>query len=341
MSLTIPTAEPEELLGVCRQLETHLPGWQVDGVLAFGSTARDEAVPSSDIDLWFIGHGPDQLYLDEQWRQGRFAATIDAFLGDWSHLPVTPIETWKEVQPSIALADSWRFGCPIADTRWFLWQLAEEAEWQTFLFLATGQVVCDPRGFLASLLDLMWAQRPFHTHPGHGIVRTLRSLCEAEKTRLLCDLTRLTGTVVDGATTDHTIWLWPAVGCIRDSIVLLTLIQLGRPIFRRREVLRFIEAHFLAHLQVARDIYECKLSERWRQDIRALVEQPDSELADVLRMRTEAVLDFWHAVMHEADKTVLRGKSLVPFAEPGWQAQNHEVYRGHFEEYARIQKKSP
>jgi hypothetical protein len=88
---------------------------------------------------------------------------------------------------------SWVHGCPIADIRWLLWQLAEEAEWQSFLFVATGQAAHDPHGFLAVLHHLLWSRRPFHVHPEHGMVRTLRTVCGFHKSQLLFDLARFAG----------------------------------------------------------------------------------------------------------------------------------------------------
>jgi hypothetical protein len=81
-------------MSVCNALEEHLRGWMVDCVLEFGSTARDEAVAGSDVDLWFIGHAPDRILLDTQWRGGRFADSIAGFLAHWPDVLVTDIDTW-------------------------------------------------------------------------------------------------------------------------------------------------------------------------------------------------------------------------------------------------------
>jgi hypothetical protein len=46
MRTVMPFTDPHALAMVCQQLEARLPGWTADGVLAFGSTARDEATVS-------------------------------------------------------------------------------------------------------------------------------------------------------------------------------------------------------------------------------------------------------------------------------------------------------
>ena len=335
MSRDHQAAEAGTIEYVARQLETHLDGWVTDFVLAFGSTARHEAVPDSDVDLWFVGHAPDKIYLDKVWRERRFAATVDAFLAQQKDLAVIDIDTWGAMQQDVQLPSPYMHGSPIADTRWFLWQLAEEREWQPFLFMASSEAALDSQRLLARLHDFLWTELPFHVHPDHGIVRTLKSLCEGEKSRLLCDLAGLSGASTECTTTDHTVWLWPAVQCIRDSVILLTLVRLGRPLFRREDVLDFIRESFPDHMGTTQDLYAYKRSEEQRKRILTLRTAHDQQLLAGLVRLTEGVLSFWHAAMGEVDRCILQGESKIGFAEPDWREANHAAYRHLFNEHAR------
>jgi hypothetical protein len=179
----------------------------------------------------------------------------------------------------------------------------------------------------------MWAERPFHIHPDDGLVYALRKLCGGEKDRLLADMAWLCGIQSDGASTDHTRWLWPAIECVRDTVVLITLLRLGRPLYRREDVLRFVGDTFPDHIRVAQHIYEMKCSEVWKRRILALNNHQDPELLGQLQQATEDLLAFWHAVMYAADLSVLHGESTILHAIGDWRSENHRLYRQFFEEY--------
>lgn len=311
---------------IASKLESLLPGWSMDCAFAFGSTAREESLPDSDIDLWFLGRSEDRVYLDKVWRAGRFAGSTDEFLAAHPDLEVVEIDSWGELHRTTGMSHPLAFGSPVADARWLLWQLAREDEWQSFLFIATGQAVVDPQGLYASLQEFLWRERPFHLHPEHGIVHRLKQLCEAEKSRLLADLASLSGQEAHGATTDHTIWLWPAIQCIRDTVCLLTLVMRGRPIFRRTEVLSFVEEAFPQHLDVARKVYGYKATPAGRQQLGDALDLPPDARSRALRPITEGVLSFWHAAMAEVDTTLLRGLSKISYTGPDWRERNGVAY---------------
>lgn len=311
---------------IAGKLETQLPGWSMDCAFAFGSTARDESLPDSDVDLWFVGHAAGRIYLDKVWSAGRFAESTGEFLRAHPDLEVVEIDSWGSLYHSTGMTAPLAFGSPIADVRWLLWQLAGEAEWQTFLFVATGQAVVDPEGFYGSLQEFLWDKLPFHLHPEHGIVHRLKLLCVAEKARLLADLASLSGQEAHGATTDHTIWLWPAVQCIRDTVFLLTLVMRGRPIFRRTDVLSFIEEAFPQNLDWARQVYEYKATPAGRRQLGGILNSPPETRSLALRPITDGVLAFWHAAMAEVDSTIVRGQSRISYAGPEWREQNDRAY---------------
>lgn len=138
---------------IARRLEIELPGWKMHGVLTFGSTARDEAISGSDVDLWFMGHSADLIFLDKTWRQGRFVAGTEGFLAAHPDLEVVDIDSWGDLQTKVGLTMPLVFGSPIADIRWLLWQLAEERDWQCLFFVITGEALVDADGFLSNLQD--------------------------------------------------------------------------------------------------------------------------------------------------------------------------------------------
>ena len=312
---------------VASRIEGLLPSWSLDCAFAFGSTARDESLPGSDIDLWFLGHSPDRIYLDKVWRTGRFAESLDSFLGEYLGCQVVDIDSWGDIYRSVGMSPPLAFGSPIADTRWLLWQLAGEDEWQSFLYVATGQCLLDPHGFYSGLRELLWSELPFHIHQDHGIIRRLKLLCEAEKSQLLADLASLSGREVDGCTTDHTIWLWPAIECIRDTVVLLSLVIHGRPVYRREDVLGFIEERFPQHLETARELYRYKANLEGRQSLGAILGASASTRSQTLLPITEAVLSFWHAAMAQVDRCILLDQSKIGFGTPQWRESNHATYR--------------
>jgi hypothetical protein len=129
------------------------------------------------------------------------------------------------------------------------------------------------------------------------------------------------------------VWLWPAVGCVRDTVVLLSLIREGRTLYRRGDVLAYIRERFPEHAPVAEAVYQYKLSQDWRQRIPALCDQPDTVLLGELRRQTEALVALWHAAMCDADRAIVRGESMVPFGASTWQEHNHAAYRQCLEEY--------
>lgn len=323
----------DQIEQVSRQLEAELPDWRVDCCLTFGSLARDEAVDGSDVDLWFIGHSANQIFLDKVWRQGRWATGLDEFLAAHRDCQVVDIDTWGELQKKLGVTLPLVFGSPLADTRWLLWQLAEEQDWQSFVFVATGKALVDPDGFLSALHGFLWSKRPFHVHPEHGIVATMKILCEREKLALLRDLALLSGENIIGPTAAHTVWLWPAVECIRDTVGLLTLIQQGKPLCRRQEVLSFVGQQFPQHLPVAERVYRYKATNEGRNELRELLASGPEVRQRELRPLTEGVISFWHTAMSEVDRCILQGCSKVQFATEDWRSRNHAAYDQFFAGY--------
>ena len=318
---------------ITRQLEDKLSNWKVDCVLTFGSTARDEAISGSDVDLWFIGHATDRIFLDKTWRTGRFAAGTEGFLAANSDLEVVNIDSWGDLQVKVGLTMPLVFGSPLADTRWLLWQLAEERDWQCLFFIITGEPLIEQDRFLSDLHEFMWSELPFHIAPDHGIVAAIKRSCEEEKFALLRDMTLISGQKVAGPRAGHTVWLWPAIECIRDAVVLLSLIQGGKPKFRRKEVLAFIEQQFPKHLFVAEEIYRYKASEDGRKELRELLDSGSDICDRELRPKTKRVLAFWTVVMAAVDRCLLEGCSLIPFAGEDWLESNHTAYKRFYQGY--------
>jgi len=318
---------------IARRLEVELPGWKMHCVLTFGSTARDEAVRGSDVDLWFIGHSTDRIFLDKTWRQGCFAAGTEGFIAAHADLEVVEIDSWGDLQAKVDLTMPLVFGSPLADTRWLLWQLAEERDWQCLFFIITGEGLIDPDGFLSDLHEFQWRELPFHVAPDHGIVAAIKLACEREKFALLRDIALISGQKVAGPRAGHTVWLWPAIECIRDAVVLLSLIQEGKPRFRRKEVLVFIEQQFPKHLPVAEEIYRYKASEDGRNEWRELINSGSEICERELKPKTESILAFWTMAMAAVDRCLLERRSLIPFAGENWRESNHAAYERFYEEY--------
>jgi hypothetical protein len=330
-------SETDDISVLVSRLQQVLPGWTIDCVFDFGSNAKDEAVSHSDVDAWFLVHSDGKVLLDKSYNKyKRYGSTRDAFLRDHENLEVVEIDTWgvivKELRPKRPVMVS----CPISDTRWYLWQLASETDWQTFLYTTFARAIYDPFSFIAKLQAFLWSHLPFHIHPDHGIVWTLTQLCEAEKHSLIRDLHHVqTQKTIELRQEKRPCWLRYAVECIRDAVSLLTLVQGGRPLFRRAEVLRHIEVHFENRMALAQKIYGYKCTQEGRTAFDRLLTERRSRDIDHIAELTFGLIEFWHEIMLRMETTIAGGRSTLRFRDAGWREDNMRSYSEFLESYLR------
>ena len=123
--MTYPTLEPGFTDRLVERLEALLPGLAVESVFEFGSTTRGEATPSSDIDLWVLVSSRERVYIDKALSASKYGPRLAEYLGGDTRQPMED-DTWQVISPQLELPDHVHLSCPIADTRWFLWELAGE-----------------------------------------------------------------------------------------------------------------------------------------------------------------------------------------------------------------------
>jgi predicted nucleotidyltransferase len=326
--------ETEDISVLVSRLEQILSGWTVDCVFDFGSNAKDEAVSHSDVDIWFLVHSDHKVLLDKSYEKHiRYRSTRDTFLCDYKNLDVVEVDTWGTIVKALYPV---MVSCPVADTRWFLWQLANESDWQTFLYMTFARVLYDPFDFIKSLQTFLWSCLPFHIHPDHGIVWTLTQLCETEKYSLIGDLREIqTQDAIELSQKERPGWLRYAVECIRDPISLLTLVQDGRPLFRRQDVLQYIEIHFKERMALAQKVYEYKCTQEGRTAFDLLLTERCSRDLDCIAELTFGLIEFWHEIILRVESTIVAGRSPLRFRDTGWREENMRSYGEFFKSYLR------
>ena len=202
------------------------------------------------------------------------------------------------------------------------------------MFTVFARPLYDPHGFLILLQEFLWTYLPFHIHPDHGIVLALKKQCEGEKLSLIRDFHLIADQNIEETHEKaRAIWLRMVVECIRDSIVLLTLVKRGRPIFLRQDVLGFIEAEFEVHLSVSQKIYWFKSTDEGRQAFNTLLTQADSTAIKMLQEITREVIEFWHKIMERVDQAILSGDTKLAFGDENWKERNVSKYNSFFADY--------
>ena len=137
-------SEADSVEKVVSRLQEEFPGWTIDTVFEFGSRARNEAVTGSDIDLWVLLHSDTRILMDKTFqRMGRYKSSFPKFQSDHESFEMVEVDTWGYVVGKIKPKWPLMLSCPVADTRWFLWQLAMEADWQTFLYTVFARPLYD------------------------------------------------------------------------------------------------------------------------------------------------------------------------------------------------------
>ena len=129
-------SENDDISVLITRLQKEFPGWTIDCAFDFGSNAKNEAVPHSDVDVWFLVHSDSRIVLDKSFdNMGRYKENRDAFVSHYSGLELEMVDTWGSIVGKIHPKRPIMVSCPIADTRWILWQLAGENDWQTFMYI--------------------------------------------------------------------------------------------------------------------------------------------------------------------------------------------------------------
>ena len=331
--MTMPDAN--EVRRLVAGIERELPGTIVDCVLDFGSCAKDETPDFSDVDLWVLVHSRDHLVLDQSWeKHERYRCTRDGLLEEYRTLEVMDIDTWGTLVPQLRPALPFMLSCPVADIRWYLWQLANESDWQTFLYLVFAHPYHDSHGFLEQLHSLLWSMLPFHTGPESGIVSTLMRLCEKERDSLEDDLEQIrSGGEVDVPEHARPAWLRYSVECFRDAITVLSFVRDGRPLFRRSDVLRFIECHFPESLEAVAKAYWFKCTSEGREGFTEILRaRTDRQVGDLVEL-TRGITDLWHEALAQVEQAVSDGHSKLRPGGPNWLEENRQVYRDFLKRY--------
>jgi predicted nucleotidyltransferase len=75
------------------EIASGLPvGWPVDGIVLYGSKARGDGTPDSDIDLLVLTRRP--LTLEELGRMRQFVRSVGLRLGMWPELNIRTSDEW-------------------------------------------------------------------------------------------------------------------------------------------------------------------------------------------------------------------------------------------------------
>ena len=306
-----PALESETTDRLVERLGGLLPGLIVECIFEFGSTTRGEAAGSSDVDLWVLVSSPEKVYIDKALATTKYGPRLPEYLeGDARQ--VMENDTWQVIARQLELPADTHLSCPIADTRWFLWELACETSLDPFVFSTYSRPHFDPGGFMARLLDCFWRTLPFHVHPEHGMICLLRMASVAQKDKLIQKIE--TGEVT---------WYRQAVDVVRSPVFVLTLVRDGKPLYMRQDVMDLIDAEFPAHTEAAQQAYSLKCSDDGR--IRAGEMVADGDRADA-RALAMCLLQLWSAVSLQLDEVVLSGCSRLPLLESGWREANWAAY---------------
>ena len=331
--MTEPYSETDNVEVLVKRVQEALPDWSIDTVFDFGSHAKDEAVSESDLDLWFLVHSDNRILLDKTWKRGRYESTLTEFLSDYESMEIVEVDTWGEIAQRVKPKRPLEMSCPIADTRWYLWQLARKADWQTFLYTVFARPLFDPNHFLRELKQFLWDNLPFHIHPDHGIVFTLKRLCEAEKSSLMRELSLIERGRIERPKGCRPVWSRSAVECIRHSMVLLTLLREGQPVFTRQEVLKIIEVEFPEYLSSAQKAYWYKCTDEGRRAFIDLLEKPVLAELKSLKDLTREIIELWHQIMLRIDQVIVMGNAKLDFSDENWKDENTNLYNAFFSNY--------
>ena len=304
---------PQTTDRLVQRLGELLPGLTVECIFEFGSTTRGEAAESSDIDLWVLVSSPEKVYIDKALATAKYGPSVAEYLeGDCRE--VVEDHTWQVIAPKLQLPANTHLSCPIADTRWFLWELADESSLDPFVFSTYSHSHFDRVGFMPRLLECFWRTLPFHVHPEHGMICQLRRAALAQKDKL-----------IQKVETGEATWYREAVGIVLGSVFVLTLVRDGRPLYVRQDVIDLVEDEFPAHGETAREAYGLKCSDGGRSRAREMLAEDGRADARALARR---LLQLRSAILLQLDEVILSGRSRVPLLESGWREANWEVYSG-------------
>jgi hypothetical protein len=302
------------------------PDWRIDSLFEFGSGAREESVSSSDVDLCLLVHSAHAVLLDKAYNRDRYAESLRSFRARYTGLPTREIDTWGGIVPTLQPPPPLSLACPITDTRWFVWRLATEADWQPFLYTVFGVPRFDPNGFLNGLKRLVERRLPVHIHPDHGMVQAIKRLCEAEKTSLIRHLGRLGEKRAPPRPSAAEEWLHTAVSCVRDGVVFLTLVSCGRPVYARPDVLSVIQSGFGDYTKAVRAVYRYKCSEEGRAEFDARFASIGQQALDEARALTRELVALWNRIMARADDAIVTGASPLTWSDEDWLPGNERLY---------------